>query len=137
MKLVIDTGIIYALADTGDRWHADTAAFFQKNDCRLVLPVTVIPEASYLLNAHLGQKAELAFIKSVAVGEFILENISAQDSRRSLELMKQYGDANIGFVDASVAAIAERVDASGILTTDRRHFSLIRRKNGKTFDLFP
>src|SRR5450759_1331031 len=44
---------------------------------------------------------------------------------RIVEILKQYADANIGFVDASLVAVAERLGINTIFTTDRRHFSPI------------
>jgi len=41
---------------------------------------------------------------------------------RSAEFLQQYGDARIDFVDTAVIAIAKRLRAGTILTTDRREF---------------
>lgn len=38
------------------------------------------------------------------------------------ELVAEYADFPLGGKDASVIALAERLDASAILTLDRRHF---------------
>ena len=43
----------------------------------------------------------------------------------------------IGFVDASLVAIAERLQIEAIATTDRRHFESIRPKHTRTFRLLP
>jgi predicted nucleic acid-binding protein len=39
---------------------------------------------------------------------------------------EKYSDFPLGAVDASVLAIAERLDADAIATLDRRHFSVVR-----------
>ncbi|OGW28926.1 MAG: hypothetical protein A2X59_11640 [Nitrospirae bacterium GWC2_42_7] len=46
-------------------------------------------------------------------------------------------DANLGFVDASIMAIAERLKVKKIFTTDRRHFSILKPKHCKSFTLVP
>jgi PIN domain len=51
-----------------------------------------------------------------------VEELTIPDLRRTLELMRKYEDAQIGSVDATVAAIAERLKLQRILTTDRRDF---------------
>jgi predicted nucleic acid-binding protein len=51
--------------------------------------------------------------------------------------MRRYEDAQIGFVDATVVAIAERLKLKRILTTDRRDFSLMRPRHCKEFELLP
>jgi predicted nucleic acid-binding protein len=49
--------------------------------------------------------------------------------------MDRYPD--IGFVDASVVAIAERLRLRTIATTDRRHFGKIQPSHVKAFELVP
>ncbi len=135
--VLIDTGVIYALADRKDAWHKRVAAFMAQFNGKLVVPSTVIPEASYLLNTYLGQTAELTFLNALAEGEIAVEPFITADLARCIELLKNYGDANIGLVDASLIAMSERLKITRILTTDRRHFSLVRPKHCKGFDLLP
>ncbi|MGD1072441.1 MAG: hypothetical protein ABSB15_20135 [Bryobacteraceae bacterium] len=47
-------------------------------------------------------------------------------SARALEFDARFGDLELGLVDGTVAAIAERRQVYRILTTDRRDFSAIR-----------
>jgi len=63
--------------------------------------------------------------------------LTNEDFRRSFQLLETYSDVNIGFVDASLVAIAERLKISRILTTDRKHFSIIRPRHCHTFELLP
>jgi uncharacterized protein len=135
--VVMDTGVIYALADRRDSWHNRAVAWFTSFKGRLIVPVTVVPEACYLLNTHLFPEAEAAFVRSLATGELRLEQVTDSDLSRALELLATYRDANIGLVDASVIAVAERLKSTTILTTDRRHFSLIKPKHRDSFVLAP
>ena len=48
------------------------------------------------------------------------------DIVRALELDAKFKDLNLGIVDGTVAAVAERREVYRILTTDRRDFSAIR-----------
>ncbi len=104
---------------------------------RLFIPSTVVPEACYLLNTYLGQEAEIVFIQSLINREMLLEHSTSHDLPRISALLKKYRDANIGYVDASVVAIAERLKICGILTTDRRHFAAIKPEHCKEFKLLP
>jgi hypothetical protein len=135
--VLVDTGIIYALADKTDRWHQKAVRFFSHFEGRWILPDTVIPEACYLINKYLGPQAEIAFVKSLAGGELSLESLYPQDIERIQQLLETYSSLNIGFVDASVLAIAERRGITQILTTDRRHFSVVTPKHCKTLTLLP
>lgn len=66
-----------------------------------------------------------------------VEQLTAEDYPRIVDLMRQYADASIGFVDASVVAVAERLDIRSILTLDRRHFGPIRPNHCPALDLLP
>lgn len=48
------------------------------------------------------------------------------DLVRALELDAKFNDLNIGLVDGTVAAVAERRKVYRVLTIDRRDFSVIR-----------
>jgi predicted nucleic acid-binding protein len=134
---IVDTGVLYALADRKDSWHCRCASYVDGFKGRLIVPSTVIPEACYLIGHHLGADAERAFVKALARGELTIAHITGEDLTRCVDLLLDYRDAAIGFVDASVAAIAERLGVSTILTTDRRHFALLRDARGRAFVLKP
>ena len=136
-SIVIDTGIIYALADRTDQWHRRSVDFVSSFTGKLVIPITVIPEASYLMNSHLGPEAELSFLSSLVGGGIAVEPCSVADLSRSIDILRRYADANLGLVDASVMAIAERLKITKILTCDRRHFSLMRPKHCRVFEMLP
>ena len=135
--VIVDTGVLYAMADRDDRWHERVKVYLQTQPDILVVPVTVLPEVCYLLNTYIGQDAERRFVISLLQGEMKVENLTTDDLRRTSHLLEQYADANIGLVDATVVAIAERLKVRRILTTDRRHFSLIRPRHYSYFELLP
>lgn len=136
-SIIIDTGIIYAMADRDDTWHERVVAYLKTQKDILIVPVTVLPEACYLLNSYLGKEVERSFISSLLHGEMTVECLTAEDLRQTSNLLERYADANIGFVDATLVAIAERLKIHRILTTDRRHFSLIRPRHCTSFELLP
>jgi predicted nucleic acid-binding protein len=135
--LLVDTGPLYAMADRDDSWHERVVEFLEESRDELLIPVTVLPEAAYLLATHLGPAAEKKLVQSLVNGEMAIEELGFQDLRRSLDLLHRYEEARISFVDATVVAIAERLKILRILTTDRRDFSLIRPRHCKAFDLVP
>ena len=135
--VLVDTGILYAMADLDDAWHEPVKAFLKNNTDVLVVPTTVLPEICYLLNTHLGKESERKLIASITQGELRVEGLTNDDFRRSLQLLETYSDVNIGFVDTSIVAIAERLKIHRILTTDRKHFSIIRPRHCRSFELLP
>ena len=135
MPLLLDTGFIYALADRDDSWHARATAFLRKAREVLLVPAPVLPEVAYLLRERLGPAAEREFVLSIATGEMEVESLTQADYRRCAALMERY--TRIGFVDAAVVAVAERLRLRAIATTDRRHFSVVRPAHVAAFDLVP
>jgi predicted nucleic acid-binding protein len=135
MPLLLDTGVIYALADQSDAWHARTLSLVTRSRQALITPATVLPEAAYLLRERLGPTAELAFVRSVARAELVVESLRAGDYTRAVQVMAEYPE--IGFVDASVVAVAERLELRTLATTDRRHFAAIRPRHAPAFLLVP
>jgi uncharacterized protein len=135
MPLLVDTGIFYALADRSDAWHARAVTLVKKARQPLLAPVTVLPEVTYLLATRLGAHAEQAFIRSLVDGEVSVEWLRDADVARASDVLRQYGD--IGFVDATLVAIAERLKLDAIATTDRRHFARIHPAHVRAFTLLP
>lgn len=135
MAAIVDTGILYALADADDGWHARAREWIGSVSGLLIVPVSVLPEVAYLLQTRLGPAAELAFIQSVAARELDLEEISDTDLNRCCEVMRRY--PAIGFVDASIVAVAERLKIAALATTDRRHFRSVTPKHVNAFELLP
>ena len=135
MPLLLDTGPIYALADADDAWHDRVLEFLDGRDEALLVPVTVLPEVAYLLRSRLGEGVERQFVGSLARRELAIEALQPGDVERTEKLLERYPD--LGFVDCTVVAMAERLRLAGIVTTDRRHFATVRPAHRLTFELLP
>jgi predicted nucleic acid-binding protein len=135
MAVLVDTGILYALADEDDAWHERAREWADDVNELLIVPVTVLPEAAYLLHSRLGAAAELAFMQSAAAGELEIEALRQQDLTRCCDVMRRYPE--IGFVDATLVAVAERLKIETIATTDRRHFAMIKSRHTSGYQLVP
>jgi predicted nucleic acid-binding protein len=66
-----------------------------------------------------------------------VEGLTSEDFVRMAELVERYSDFPLGGTDASVIALAERLDASTVVTLDRRHFSAISPHHRSAFELLP
>lgn len=135
MPVIVDTGILYAASDAGDAWHGRVRAWLEGTTEPLVVPVTVVPEVTYLLAVRLGPDAERMFVASLAAGEIGLEQVTRSDIERCRALLDEY--PHIGFVDASLVALAERLRVRVVATTDRRHFGAVRPRHVEALDLVP
>lgn len=135
MPLLLDTGILYAVADADDHWHEPARNLLRATRETLLVPVTVLPDVAYLLATRLGHRAERRFVDSIVSGELDVEPVSAADLARCADILDRY--PSIGLVDASIVAIAERLRLRTIATTDRRHFEAIQPAHVSHFELVP
>jgi len=53
------------------------------------------------------------------------------------EVSEQYARLGLGGTDASVVAIAERLEIAQIATMDRRHFAVVRPRHVNAFTRLP
>ena len=103
----------------------------------IVLPIPAITEVAYLLARDINSEAAADFVASLATTELTLEIPRQEDYSRSAEILRQYSDAKLDFVDTLIVAIAERLNITRVLTLDRRDFQLIRPKHCTAFEILP
>jgi predicted nucleic acid-binding protein len=138
--IVVDTGPIVAAALTADTNHrrcVDLFASLRLNNEKLVIPPFVVTEVCYLLARAGGSKAEIAFVRSLAVGDFTIAVTTSSGLDRMADLIGQYADLPLGLADASVITVAEQLEVREVATLDRRHFSVVRPKHVDAFTLLP
>lgn len=136
--IVVDTGVLYALADRRDAHHQACVRWLAAVREPLVVPPPVIAEACYLIGEHLGPEAEAVFLEAFGVGKaFTLADLLERDLVRMAALVRRYQDLPLGGTDAAVIAVAERLGVATIATVDRRHFSVVRPQHVSAFTLLP
>lgn len=137
MAFLMDTGFWYATIDNSDEHHEKVTSIAGKIRETVILPIPVITETAYLVSRNQGVEALAKFSESLADTKFLLEIPTAEDYRRTAEVIRKYNDANIDFVDAVIVAIAERLNIAKILTVDRRHFGAFRPRHCAAFEILP
>ena len=85
-------------------------------------------------NENRGTSGDLASAHRAA-GELGLEQVGRAYVQRCHVLLDEY--PQIGFLDASVVAVAERLDVHVLATTDRRHFGAVRPRHVGALTLVP
>ena len=79
----------------------------------------------------------MAFLSDVRAGRYtLIESLSA-DLARVAELVGKYDDLPLGTVDASVIALAERLNITTVVTLDRRDFGTVRPAHVPALSLLP
>ena len=135
--LIVDAGPLYAASARRDKHHERSVELLSGAARPLLVPALVLTEVSYLLADRIGAHAELAFARSLAGGELVVEPVLDSDWSRISDLMEQYLDLPLGMVDASVVALAERRELEVIATLDQRHFRAVRPRHVEAFRLVP
>ena len=79
----------------------------------------------------------VAFLNGLPKSRFRLVALTDPDLKRVAEILAQYADSRIDFVNASVMAVAERHRITQVLTLDQRDFRLFRPCHCQAFELFP
>jgi predicted nucleic acid-binding protein len=123
--IVADTGAIIALVDADDKHHRSLRVLFENDPESWLLPWAVLPEVDYLLSAHVGARAEEAFLADLGAGIYRVEWGKDQDLERAQDLATRYRALRLGLVDGVVIAVAERLRAGAIATLDLRHFGTV------------
>ncbi len=133
--IVVDAGVLYAGADADDKDHPACSALLAGHPGPVLVPVLVIVETAWLIQNRLGPAAEARFLRATA--ELQRVDLLEEDWDRVAELVDQYADLDLGLVDASVIAVAERLAVSEIATLDRRDFTVVRPRHVEAFTLLP
>ena len=126
--IVADTGgLLRALACTAD--GKPTFPEYENiltSGSVVIVPGLVLAEVDYFLrNNRLAMRKLVAEIFDPAT-RYEFELPLPSDIVRALELDARFNKLNLGLVDGTVIAVAERRRVYRVLTTDRRDFAAIR-----------
>lgn len=131
---IVDSGPLYAALDADDDHNRAAVDVLRDSRFDLVIPTLVIAEVAYLVEARLGARVEAEFLRSIS--QFRIES-PTPDWLRIAALVERYADFPLGTVDASVIALAERLNTPTVITLDRRHFQAVRPAHCDAFEILP
>lgn len=137
--ILIDTGVLVALVNRRDVNHEACREWFLSTPVAdLAIPSPLISEICYMIALRGGPNAEHIFLLDLADGLYgrVVE-VTQADLQRMAELVNRYADLPLGGADASVIAIAERLDIREVATIDRRHFTVVRPEHTEHLTLLP
>ena len=133
--LVTDTSVVYAAAVRRDAAHSACAELLAHEAC--VVPAPVVVEIDWLSHSRGVAEVSSSLLRSVEDGSTHVVDLTRRDYGRVSALLEEYASLGLSLVDASVVAIAERLEEDTIATLDRRHFSIVRPQHVETFTLVP
>jgi predicted nucleic acid-binding protein len=134
--LVADTGVVFAALDPDDLDYARCSALLQSG-LAVTIPAPVIGELDWLGRSRGRPRAAAVFLESVLDGSVLVYDLEIEDWARVHELIVRYSDLRLSVIDASVVAVAERLEQTAIATLDRRHFSVVQPRHVPSFELLP
>jgi predicted nucleic acid-binding protein len=137
VALVLDTGPLLAALDTADAQHIRCKQLLESSQEPLVIPAPVLVELDYWIHQRLNPAVMLTVLSDIRLGAYEVEDVTNQDLERMIDLMDRYSDSDIGFVDAAVLAIVERLHEPKLATLDRRHFGILRPRHIDSLRLLP
>jgi predicted nucleic acid-binding protein len=135
--LVVDTGVVLATIEPLDDHHRACSRLLETVREERVLPAPVLVEVEYLLRRTRQVDVFVSFLDNCARGTFVIEELEPADYLRVGELLTTYADLRVGFVDAAVLAVVERLREPKLATLDHRHFSVMRPRHAEALELLP
>ena len=137
MAVALDTGVALSAADRDEPRHRECVELLLAHRGQLVMAAPAVAETAWMIESRLGPSAEARFLRLVTDGQLEAVELNLDDYRRCVELIETYADMGLGLVDASVVAVAERLDINTVGTLNRRDFVVVRPRHVEAFTLIP
>ena len=126
-SVLVDTGPLYALADSADGRHLDARECLRKiSTYRLPLYVTTltIAECHRLILYQLGIQRGLNFLNNVYDGSINIIRLDTDDEDEARGMLQKYQDQSISFTDAGSLAAMKRLGIIKAFSFDW-HFDIL------------
>jgi predicted nucleic acid-binding protein len=137
VTLVLDTGVSLALLNVEDRYHEACARLVSTRLEVLVIPAATLGELNYWVRKRMNVRVWQTFVADIQAGAYRLEPSTEGDLVRAAEIEVQYESLKLGFVDAAVIALCERLGEPKVATIDRRNFSVVVPRHVPSLELLP
>ncbi len=135
--IVADASVIFALLDRLDERHERTRTWFERTQPVFVTVPLILAEVDFLAASRGGRGMRAAFRKDIVAGAYPVrwwDEVPVE----AVRVAEQYADLDISLADASLVAVAARLQTTEIATFDERHFRALRPLwGGDAFKLLP
>jgi len=129
-SIVVDAGPLIALFDRDDRHHRRAVEFVRNRRSRLITNLPVLTEATFLLRFSVDAQSDLL---SWAHKSLEIDQDTSADLPRIIAFLDKYRDMPADFADASLVALAERLNASHVASIDS-DFAVYRLAGKRRFE---
>lgn len=134
MKILIDTGPLYAFFNKRDQWNWWVGKTLGEYEPPLYTCESVISETIFLFQRSSMQVGGL--LELITRGHLVVEPVfkSKKDRQRTQEILINYQNLPASFADACLVRMSENSNLSKILTLDN-DFTIYRTSNGEVLQL--
>jgi len=136
VAVVLDTSVVVALVVADEPDHADVVAWLDVVDEDLVTTPLVLAEIDHVVTNRAGSLIAARVWQDFDRGAYQVR-WWADALRETLKIARVEGAKDIGLVDASLVALAERLGTTRIATLDHRHFRSVTVAGGQHFTVLP
>jgi predicted nucleic acid-binding protein len=134
--IVLDTSVVLAFMDRRDANHEIVRDWMGANGEELVSTPLVVAELDHLVHRYGGAIAAKALHEDLSNGAYQVEwwQTAMHDT---IAVAEAHESMQLGLTDASLLALAARVQSTRIATLDERHFRAVKPPSGEAFTLLP
>jgi len=134
VTVVVDTSFVVALGHRDDANHEAARDWLQEVDEDLVTSPLAVAEMDYLVTKYLGEPGATALWRDLEVGVYTVR-WWADALTETLAIARR--SHRLGLADASLVALAVRLNTLRVATFDHQHFRSTTTPDGEAFVLLP
>ncbi|HEY4451341.1 MAG TPA: PIN domain-containing protein [Solirubrobacteraceae bacterium] len=135
--IVLDTSVVIAAMNDRDDDHELARPWMETQRELLLCTPLVVAELDHMVLALGGRAAARGLREDLASGAYQVE-WWATAIHETIALAERHESMELGLTDASLLALAARLDTTRIATLDERHFRALRPQSGAdAFTLLP
>lgn len=134
--IVLDTSFVVALLRRDDQRHRQAAGFYAKAEGAFTTTPLVLAEIDYMLHRRSGAAGAALFHREIRADSFGVEWWPDLDVQAAA-IADRYADIGLGLTDASLVALAGRLETTRVASFDERHFRAVEPLSGGAFELLP
>jgi predicted nucleic acid-binding protein len=135
--IVLDTSVVLAFMNRGDRRHEEVAAWVDRLDDDLVTTPLAVAEMDHLVSRSGGQRAAHRLRADLSSGAYAVA-WWPEALAETLAVAERHESFPLGLTDASLVALAAHLETTAVATLDERHFRTVRPLGGEAaFTLLP
>lgn len=123
--------------DRRDSNHETVRGWMQEQDQELVTTPLIVAELDHLVSRQGGQGAARALREDLDRGAYLVD-WWPRAMHETIALARRHESMELGLADASLLALATRLQSIRIATLDERHFRALKPSSGgDAFTLLP